>query len=194
MIIPNLLGSFLSPTFINQQWFTLLPCHKPWDLPPATTVAAAAGAAGGEGTAGTAGTAWEAGGFWPIPKIFVIKHPKSGWKTMNMSKQEQVFIVAYLIELLYIVGFEECQMQTFRNGHIPKWTKISEPLFFFWICLWTVQIHATHLQVTYLRQIQKQQLTNEQVYHTYKYIYICLAWLNIIIFIMCIYVCMYVGR
>lgn len=48
-----------------------------------------------------------------------------------MSKQEQVFIVAYLIELLYIVGFEECQMQTFRNGHIPKWTKISEPLFFF---------------------------------------------------------------
>ena len=131
MIIPNLLGSFLSPTFINQQGFTLLPCHKPWDLPPATTVAAAAGAAGGEGTAGTAGTAWEAGGFWPIPKIFVIKHPKSGWKTMNMSKQEQVFIVAYLIELLYIVGFEECQMQTFRNGHIPKWTKISEPLFFF---------------------------------------------------------------
>ena len=94
-------------------------------------MAAAAGAAGGEGTAGTAGTAWEAGGFWPIPKIFVIKHPKSSWKTMNMWNQQQVFIVAYLIELLYIVGFEKHQMQTFRNGHIPKWPKIRESLVFF---------------------------------------------------------------
>jgi len=156
-------------------------------------VAAAAGAAGGEGTAGTAGTAWEAGGFWPIPKIFVIKHPKSGWKTMNMWNQQQVFIVAYLIELLYIVGFEERQMQTFRNGHIPKWTNIiKETIGVFWVCLWTVQIHATHLQVTYLRQMQKQQLTHEQVYHTYKYIYISLLPDYILLYLLCVF--MYVGR